>query len=123
MALPGTFLPFDKILCPVDFSEPSYTALRAAGELSIYFSSQLTLLHVLHSIPTGEGHAGARRAMADDTVPSEDLEDVARSSLSEVADEEGLIRDRLALVVLHGDPADEIVRFSSAQGKDRKSVV
>jgi universal stress protein A len=119
VALPGTFLPFDEILCPIDFSAPSYTALRAARELSIHFSGRLTLLHVLHPIAlvqdspasraTGKGAVSAHR---------EDLEEEARSCLSDVADEEGLIRDRLLLVVLHGDPADEILRFSSDHGND-----
>lgn len=48
----------------------------------------------------------------------EDLEEEARFCLSEVADEEGLSRKRLSLVVLHGDPADEIVRFAHDERKD-----
>lgn len=118
MALPGTFLPFDKILCPIDFSEPSYTALKAAGELSIHFSSRVTLLHVLHPIPPVEHSAGASHATGEDAGPShrDDLEEAALASLREVADEEGLTGERVSLVVLHDDPADGIVHLSSDQG-------
>ncbi|MFH1135340.1 MAG: universal stress protein [Pseudomonadota bacterium] len=39
-------LPFKKILCPTDFSEPSYQALDAARELAAAFSSSLLVIHV-----------------------------------------------------------------------------
>jgi hypothetical protein len=29
-----------KILCPTDFSEPSYRALKAARELALHFSAE-----------------------------------------------------------------------------------
>lgn len=118
MVRSGTFLPFDKILCPVDFSEPSYTALRAAREVSSQFSSRMTLLHVLHPMPPTGGSAGACRATAADTALSDqgELEEMARTSLREVADEEGLIRERVSLTVLHGDPAERIVGCANDQG-------
>lgn len=118
MALPGALLPFDEILCPIDFSEPSYTALGAARELSVHFSSRLTLLHVLHAIP--EAATDNRSAAGEGQVSDyrQDLEKEVRASLNEVADEQKLLRDRLSLVVLHGDPADVVVRFSSEQSYD-----
>lgn len=42
-------MPFRKILCPVDFSEPSREALRAAARLAAEMSSELTLLYVWES--------------------------------------------------------------------------
>ena len=45
-------LPFRKILCPTDFSDPSYEALRVANELALYFSAELFVLHVVPPIPT-----------------------------------------------------------------------
>lgn len=35
----------DRILCPVDFSEPSAAALRMAGILAKTVGSELTVLH------------------------------------------------------------------------------
>ena len=40
-------LPLRKILCPTDFSEPSYNALNAANELALHFSAALVLVHVV----------------------------------------------------------------------------
>lgn len=44
-------LPFKKILCPIDFSEPSHQALKVASELALNFSAELTVIHVIPDIP------------------------------------------------------------------------
>jgi universal stress protein A len=44
-------LPLKKILCPTDFSDPSYEALAVATELAVHFSAELYLLHVATPIP------------------------------------------------------------------------
>jgi nucleotide-binding universal stress UspA family protein len=44
-------LPFRKIICPVDFSEPSLVALRAANELAGHFHSRLYVVHVVPPVP------------------------------------------------------------------------
>jgi hypothetical protein len=44
-------LPFNKILCPTDFSEPSYEAIKAAGELAYHFASELCVIHVVPPVP------------------------------------------------------------------------
>lgn len=43
-------VPFKKILCPTDFSEQSYRALEAANQLALYFSAELSVVHVLPKI-------------------------------------------------------------------------
>jgi universal stress protein A len=40
-----------KILCPTDFSEPSYAALEEAITLAAHFSAELGLLHVVPYSP------------------------------------------------------------------------
>ncbi len=40
-------LPIQKILCPIDFSEPSLAALDAACELARHFQAEVYVLHVL----------------------------------------------------------------------------
>lgn len=42
-------MPFRKILCPVDFSEPARGALNTAGRLAAEASAELTLVHVWQS--------------------------------------------------------------------------
>ena len=44
-------LPLKKILCPTDFSEPSYEAIETANEFAINFSAELILVHVVTPIP------------------------------------------------------------------------
>jgi nucleotide-binding universal stress UspA family protein len=50
-------LPFRRILCPTDFSEPSLVALKSAEELARHFSAELWVAHVIpelsgpHSFP------------------------------------------------------------------------
>jgi len=34
-------LPFRKILCPTDFSEPSYEAIKVASELASHFMERI----------------------------------------------------------------------------------
>jgi len=40
----------DKMLCPVDFSEPSNAALRAAAELAKRYSASILLAHAINEI-------------------------------------------------------------------------
>ena len=41
-----------KIVCPIDFSEPSYAALEAANGLAFQYFSELYLVNVVEPIPT-----------------------------------------------------------------------
>jgi hypothetical protein len=38
---------FSRILCPTDFSEPSYQAIEIAQEIAQKFGSELIIVHVL----------------------------------------------------------------------------
>jgi nucleotide-binding universal stress UspA family protein len=44
-------LPFKRILCPTDFSEPALIALKRAEELAAHFGAELLVAHVIPSIP------------------------------------------------------------------------
>ena len=44
-------LPLKKILCPTDFSNPSFEAINIATELAMHFSSDLIVIHVVAPIP------------------------------------------------------------------------
>ena len=45
-------LPFKKILCPTDFSEPAFTALKSAEELARHFTAELIVAHVVPTLPS-----------------------------------------------------------------------
>ncbi len=44
-------LPFKRILCPTDFSEPAFTALKHAEELARHFAAELIVAHVIPTLP------------------------------------------------------------------------
>jgi nucleotide-binding universal stress UspA family protein len=44
-------LPFKKILCPTDFSEPAFVALKRAEELARHFAAELMVAHVIPTLP------------------------------------------------------------------------
>jgi nucleotide-binding universal stress UspA family protein len=44
-------LPFKRILCPTDFSEPAFNALKHAEELARHFAAELIVVHVIPPLP------------------------------------------------------------------------
>ena len=44
-------LPLKRILCPTDFSEPSFDALKIAVELARHFGAALNVIHVVPPVP------------------------------------------------------------------------
>jgi nucleotide-binding universal stress UspA family protein len=115
-------LPFKKILCPTDFSEPSFEALSAAQELAQHFSAELVLVHAVAPVPrvsvteapevSGNPH--------DLNVPlhMEKLEEEAQKRLKKLADERLSKDGRVQQIVVHGRAADEIVKVAESERVD-----
>lgn len=106
-------LPFKKILCPTDFSEPSFIALNAAIEFAQQYGAELHILHIvppLHMVPVPtniqlpiyeqELREAAQRAMA------ECIQDRVPSSLQVVPS------------ILWGQASQEIVSYAEEKGVD-----
>ncbi len=110
-------LPFGKILCPVDFSEPSYEALQAADELARHFAAELSILHVVSLVPTLSPSIASPRAF-DVAKYQEELEDSSKQALKD------LIKDKISKelavrpLLLVGDAATEIVRVAEEENAD-----
>ena len=111
-------LPFKKILCAIDFSEPSIEALNVSNELALHFGSELLIVHVIPPIPvTGTPEAG----------PSVFF-DLARYQESLKGHYEGLLADAIdknvskgvsqSSKVLYGDVAREIARVAGTDHVD-----
>jgi len=98
-----------KILVPVDFSERSAGAGRYAGLLARHFHSEIVLLHTLTPLHSEFGSAELAGTM---------LIDVYRTRAQQVAKEldaflaQDLAGLNVSRVVLHGDPAQQIVQFA-----------
>ncbi|MBW2283628.1 MAG: universal stress protein [Deltaproteobacteria bacterium] len=103
-------IPPKKILCPTDFSEPSYDGLAAAVELATHFSADLTILHVVSApqpVTAGGGapvfdYAGYLNEMT--TSAENGIEEMIRDKVPE-----GL---PVSSGVLEGNPADQIVAYA-----------
>jgi nucleotide-binding universal stress UspA family protein len=109
-------LPFRKILCPTDFSEPSRVALKYASELAAHFEAQLCVLHVVEPTPVDYGweiYSGVSASEVD------------RQALQ---DKEGQLLDFVARqlppnvkvypVVCLGSVASEIKRVAEVENAD-----
>lgn len=109
-------LKVEKILCPTDFSEPSFAALAVAVELARHFGAEIIVMHVLTPIPVVEMpalHTGFNVAQYQ-----ERLQENLRQALDEVIAVRigGTVTARGLLVV--GHPATDIVRVSHDEAVD-----
>ncbi len=109
-------LPFKKILCPTDFSEPACRAIRAAGELAEKFSSELILMDVAGPVPVLETPSGL--AGFDVAAYQKELSNSAESSLQLRLEEHIPKSVSSRALVIHGEAAHEIVRVANEEGVD-----
>ncbi len=111
-------LPFRKILCPTDFSDPAAKAIAAAGDLATHFSAELCLLHVVSPIPVPMTENGDLSPAFDIPSYENHLDASAKQSIHETAAR--LLPKDLAVTPLvgQGDAADEIVRIAKEQNVD-----
>jgi len=109
-------LPLKKILWPTDFSEPAYEGLEIATELATQFSSEILLVHVVAPMPTMQG-AAAPTGFHLPTV-LEELQESAQNSLEDIRQAKIPAEIQARSFVVHGKPANEIVRLASQEKAD-----
>jgi len=109
-------LPIKKILCPIDFSEPSYQALDIAGELAAHFSARLVILHVVAEIPYLSGST----TITGLDIPKyqKQLEEISFQKISEIIENRVPKDVKAHPVITVGKAADEIVSVSDEQKPD-----
>lgn len=109
-------LPFHRIICPLDFSEPSEKALQAATEIATQFRAELVLVHVIP--PPAPGLA------ADPTFAFTGTEEFETAIRTQAEDQLTLVANNLPegiqsrRVIATGDGADEIARIANDQSAD-----
>jgi nucleotide-binding universal stress UspA family protein len=104
-------LPIRNILCPTDFSEPSYAALSVAGELAVHFSAELHLLHVVAPVPQVVANVGPS-AFNINTYQLE-LENDAKKQLDDLAKTKTPQEILVHSTVTHGNPAEKILQIAT----------
>jgi nucleotide-binding universal stress UspA family protein len=104
---------FAKMLLPVDGSQCSLRAVRAASEIANRFQSEVTLLHVMH-MPEGILAAAGMAAMAGTEADAmEMLDQAARRILDEARPLLDLPDERVKRQVEYGHPAEVISRVAA----------
>lgn len=108
-------MPWKKVLCPIDFSEPARAAMTAAIELCRHFDGELTLFHSYqlpgYTLPEGSVVASPKML--------QDLADQAETHLLEwkkIAEDNGAPRVQSLKGI--GDPALEVVELAREGGYD-----
>ena len=96
---------FKKILCPVDFTEDSFAAFRAAYTLALCFSAHLIAVHVMPSMQNlrMQQNRPVHHRIAESFF-NEQLDLAVRQSTN------GSVP--VQSILLEGDAADEIVRVA-----------
>jgi len=114
-------LPIRTIVCPTDFSEPSYEALKVADELASHFSAELVLIHVVAPVPmyptpvTPEASASSAGILAS---YQQEMEVYAKKSLDQVVQERLAEDVKSRTRVCLGDAANEIVGAAEEEKAD-----
>jgi len=109
-------LPIKKIFCPTDFSKPSYEALKTANELALHFSAELTLIHVVSPIPTVPASPAPKGF--NFLSYQQEIEASAKKLLEQVTQEKISREIKSRIMVIQGNPADEIVRMAAVGNAD-----
>ena len=111
--------PFQKILCPTDFSEASLCGLKMASEMAEKFGSQVVVVYVNTSIQhLPSPHVEAAEITFDTVAYEKRLAKEARANLADVANSifpEGV---EPKLEVRIGQPAQEILEAAHDEDVD-----
>ncbi|MDA8169335.1 MAG: universal stress protein [Nitrospiraceae bacterium] len=106
---------FKKILYPTDFTDGSAAARRMAAELARKYGSTLYIVHVLYDISRATGwyvpHVNLEELYKD-------MEKTANMHIRREMLEDLRDYGNIEYAVLHGVPAEEILRFAQEKGID-----
>jgi len=105
-------LTFRKILCPTDFSDPSFRALATADELARRYNAELHVLHVVMPVPLVELPPGAGTVAFDVKKYEADMIDVFGKTLDEALSEHVKPDVPVHRHLEIGDPAHEIIKLA-----------
>lgn len=109
-------LPFKKIICPIDFSDPSYEALQNAVEMALHFNAELCLVHV---VPQASGIPPDPLYAFEGPAEYKHLQlEAAEEQMKEIS--EGLVpKDvKLQTKIEQGEAADKILQAAKEEDAD-----
>jgi len=106
----------DKVVCPIDFSDPSFEGLKRANELAAHFSAELMLVHFVPPMPNIAG-ARAPTGFHVSTVLKE-MEEQAKNRIADDAAHRISKKVKSRTFVGIGKPADKIVQLAEDEAAD-----
>jgi nucleotide-binding universal stress UspA family protein len=111
-----SLLPIHKIVCPTDFSDPSYEGVKVAAELAEKLESELILVNVISPVPVMSGSA----APTGFHIPSvmNEMRSWAEKAISILITEKISKTVQSRSIVIQGNPAEEIVRLADKENAD-----
>ncbi len=112
-------LPFKRILCPTDFSEPALTALKRAEELARHFGAELLVAHAIPPVP-GPHLYPYPPVDSDFDVPlyQQELAMYAEKLLKDLVSHRVSPEVRTRDQVTTGEAAPEIIRIATQEHVD-----
>jgi nucleotide-binding universal stress UspA family protein len=113
-AIVATQLPYDRLLCPVDFSESSVSALQFAFSIAQESDARLTILHVLEW-PSGDELSGQQ---ADTPEFRQSVEEQTRGSLDDLVPQEVRVWCKPETKVARGKAYRQILEAAEQQKAD-----
>jgi universal stress protein A len=111
-------LPITKILCPTDFSEPSYKALETANELARHFNAEIILIHILSPVFIYPATALTPGLTKTSEINDVERDEMAYKSLSMTLKEKVSDSIKSRSIMGKGSPAEEIVRCAKEEKVD-----
>ncbi|MGO8761287.1 MAG: universal stress protein [Desulfobaccales bacterium] len=112
-------LPFRKILCPTDFSEPALTALKRAGELARHFGAELIVAHAIPPVPGPHSFPDPQANFNFDLpLYQQELAIHAEKVLKELVSHQVSPEVRTRDLVTTGEAAPEILRMAQKEQVD-----
>ena len=103
----------DKILCPTDFSEPSYKALSIANDMAKQFSAELILIHVLSPLQVFPAATSGIPPVSPTPGGSlMEMKEQAQKSLEMTIEEKVSKEVKSTSLLLEGSVAEEIAQYA-----------
>jgi len=110
-----TMLPIKKIVCPTDFSDPSYEGLKVAREFAEHFSAELILVNIIFPGPIVPGVAESGFYIP---ATLQALQESAEKALADLIQQKSLGDIPVRTVVMSGKPVYEIVNLAAKENAD-----
>jgi universal stress protein A len=108
--------PLIKILCPTDFSEPSFLAIDRARRLAETSGAEIILMHVVPPLPTSPAPSGMHGF--DTAAYLEGMLTYGRESMQRLIMEKLPEKVPVRSLILAGNPSDSIISTAEEEQVD-----